>query len=176
MIEPVVKPIPTTAGSAVARSVGMLYTGLPTIYVYEDVLRQMLDHFERDLRREQGGFLLGGLHHDREVYVEVRGFLPAAAAESRAASLTFTHATWAAMNRRVEEDFPGELVLGWVHTHPGLGVFLSSYDLFIHRHFFAQPWQIALVIDPRSNELGFFQWHGQQVVDCGFVCVRRNAP
>jgi proteasome lid subunit RPN8/RPN11 len=175
MIEPVAKAVPTAAGSAVARSVGVIYPDAPTIYVYEDVLGEMLAYFERDLRREQGGFLIGGLHVDRQLYVEVRGFLPASGAESRAASLTFTHATWAAMNRRVEEEFPGELVLGWVHTHPGLGIFLSSYDLFIHRHFFAQPWQIALVTDPRSHELGFFQWQGKQVVDCGFVCVRRGA-
>ena len=173
MINPVAKPLPTADGSA-STSLGMLYTGLPTIYIFEDVLDQMLRHFERDLRREQGGLLLGGLHEDRGVYVEVRGFLPATGAQARATSLRFTHATWAAMNRRAEEDFPGELVLGWVHTHPGLGVFLSSYDLFIHRHFFSQPWHIALVIDPRKDELGFFQWHGQRVVDCGFVCVRRN--
>jgi proteasome lid subunit RPN8/RPN11 len=175
MIEPVHKAIPTAFGAAEARSVGMVYTDAPTIYIFEDVLQQMLRHFERDLRLEQGGFLLGGLHRDRVVYIEVRGFLPATKAQSRPTSLTFTHATWAAMNRRAEEDYPGELVLGWVHTHPGLSVFLSSYDLFIHRHFFSQPWQIALVIDPRKDELGFFQWHGDQVVDCGFVCVRRDA-
>jgi proteasome lid subunit RPN8/RPN11 len=174
MIQPVVKAIPTAVGAAGAKPMGMVYTDAPTIYVFEDVLGQMLGHFEQDLYREQGGFLLGGLHRDRREYVEVRGFLPASAVESRRTSLTFTHATWAAMNRRAEQEFPGELVLGWVHTHPGLGVFLSSYDLFIHRHFFSQPWQIALVIDPRADQLGFFQWHGEQVIDCGFFCVRRE--
>ena len=87
--------------------------------------------------------------------------------------MRFTHATWAAMTRRAEEDYPGELVVGWQHTHPGLGVFLSAYDLFIHRHFFSQPWQIALVVDPRARQCGFFQWLGGKVVDCGFVYVRR---
>jgi proteasome lid subunit RPN8/RPN11 len=171
MIEPVVKAIPTAAGAAVGRSVGMIYGDAPTIYVYEDALGEMLTYFERDLRREQGGFLVGGLHVDRELYVEVRGFLPATDTQSRATSLTFTHATWAAMSRQVEQEFPGELVLGWAHTHPGLGVFLSNYDLFIHRHFFSQPWQIALVADPRNRQLGFFQWQRGKVVDCGFICV-----
>jgi proteasome lid subunit RPN8/RPN11 len=62
-------------------------------------------------------------------------------------------------------------VVGWHHTHPGFGVFLSGYDLFIHQHFFREPWQIALVIDPQRQELGFFQWRGDRVSDCGFVCV-----
>ena len=174
MIEPVPKAIPAASGSAGGRVMGVVSAGAPTIYVYEDVLAEMLGYCGTDVKRELGGFLLGGLHEDRGVYVEVRGFLPAAGAQSGAASVTFTHATWAAMNRRAAENFAGELVLGWLHTHPGLGVFLSSYDLFIHRHFFSQPWQIALVVDPRGGELGFFQWHDDQVASCGFVCVRRD--
>jgi len=78
------------------------------------------------------------------------------------------------MTRRAEADHPDEVVLGWQHTHPGMGVFLSAHDLFIHRHFFSQPWQIAMVVDPRSRQLAFFQWRGGDVVDCGFVYVQQN--
>ena len=169
------KPIPMGDVAAGARSMGTLYSDAPAIYIYDDVLAHVIRHSETDLKRELGGFLLGGLHHDREVYVEVRAFLPATDTASRATSLTFTHDTWAAMTRRAEADYPGELVLGWQHTHPGLGVFLSAYDMFIHRHFFSQPWQIAMVVDPRSRQFSFFQWHGGKVVDCGFVYVRRNS-
>jgi proteasome lid subunit RPN8/RPN11 len=174
MIEPVAKPIPTAGYSAGSRLVGAVYPGAPTIYVFEDVLARMLRYAETDLARELGGFLVGGLHEDHGIYVEVRGFVPATETRSGAISVTFTHETWAAMTRRVEEDFPGEVILGWMHTHPGLGVFLSSYDLFIHRHFFAQPWQIAAVIDPQKRQLGLFQWRHDQIANCGFVCLRRN--
>ena len=75
------------------------------------------------------------------------------------------------MTRTVEDKYPDHHVLGWHHTHPDFGVFLSAYDLFIHRHFFPQPWQVALVVDPLRQELGFFQWRENEVVDCGFVCV-----
>ena len=64
-----------------------------------------------------------------------------------------------------------ESLLGWQHTHPGLGVFLSEQDLFIHRNFFAEAWQIALVVDPRRQDFAFFHWRQGQVRDCGFVCV-----
>ena len=174
MIEPVSKQVPTAGRSAAARWIGTVYDDAPTLYVFEDVLAEMLDYAEADRTREQGGFLLGGLHEHRGPYVEVRGFLPAARADSSATSVTFTHETWADMTRRVDEYFPDERVVGWMHTHPRLGVFLSSYDLFIHRHFFSQPWQIALVIDPCSEELGFFQWRRGEITGCGFVCVRRD--
>ena len=174
MIQPTHKPIPAPGDAAGPTQIGTLSSRAPAIYVYHDVLAQAIAYSETDLKRERGGFLLGGLHHDQQVYVEVRAFLPATGTQSRATSLRFTHDTWAAMTRRAEADYPDELVLGWQHTHPGLGVFLSAYDLFIHRHFFSQPWQIALVVDPCGQQFGFFQWHDGRVVDCGFVYMQRD--
>lgn len=147
----------------------------PAILIHEAVLEAVLDYSEQDCSREIGGFLLGGRYVDEREYVEIRHFLPASEARSRAASLTFTHETWSRMTRAVDEQFPGELVLGWHHTHPNFGVFLSAYDLFIHRHFFDQPWQIALVVDPQRQEFGFFQWRNGAVVDCGFVCLHSKS-
>ena len=72
---------------------------LSTSYVFESVLEQILDYSEQDLTRELGGFLLGGYHFDETPYVEVRHFLEAVDARSGAASLTFTHETWATMTR-----------------------------------------------------------------------------
>ena len=41
------------------------------------------------------------------------------------------------LTREIEANFPTESLVGWQHTHPGFGIFLSGYDLFIHRNFFA---------------------------------------
>ncbi len=38
--------------------------------------------------------------------------------------------------------------MGWYHTHPDFGIFLSDRDRFIHEHFFSGPGQVAHVIDP----------------------------
>ena len=173
MIDPIPKPAPVASDSMPDQTIGRLNRDAMPIYLHERVLEQILVYSEQDLRRELGGFLIGGFHQDRDEspYVEVREFLPAVDARSRGGSLTFTHETWSAMNRQVESEFPGLVPLGWHHTHPDLGVFLSGYDLFIHRHFFPHPWQIALVLDPVRHEFCFFQWRGDDVVDCGFVCI-----
>jgi proteasome lid subunit RPN8/RPN11 len=162
---------PRALASPAAKRMGAIHSDAFTVAVYESVLEALLDYSEQDLQRECGGFLIGGLTWEPRRVVAVRHFLPAVEARSRSASLTFTHATWSAMTRTVSERFPDESVVGWHHTHPGLGVFLSGYDLFIHRHFFKEAWQIAVVVDPRQRELGFFQWRGARVVDCGFLCV-----
>ena len=170
MIEPIPKTRPLTRQTRTTK-VGDIRPEHIPLYVFEHTLAEALDHAATDLEREIGGFLLGGFHEHQGVYVEVRGFLPAAVSMSSATSVTFNHDTWARMTRDAEAHFPGDIVVGWMHTHPDLGVFLSAHDLFIHRNFFSQLWQVALVIDPIGQELGFFQWQDDRIVDCGFVCI-----
>jgi proteasome lid subunit RPN8/RPN11 len=155
----------------VARAIGSIYKGAPIVVIHEPVLEQIIEYSETGRSREVGGFLLGGTYGEDHTFVVVRHFHPAIQALSGSASLTFTHETWADLNRQVEQRHPGEMVLGWQHTHPGFGIFLSGYDMFIHRHFFPQPHQVALVVDPQRQELGFFQWREGEVKDCGFVCA-----
>jgi len=164
-----------SASSIAARGVkiGQIRDGVFPILIRETVLEEILDYSEQDIDRELGGFLTGAVYGGQQQHVEVKHFLPAVDAHSKAASLTFTHETWAAMTREVGECHPDDVIVGWQHTHPGFGIFLSGYDLFIHRHFFNEPWQIALVVDPRESEFGFFQWLGSQIIDCGFVCVKQ---
>ena len=171
MIQPIPKPAPARNGASSGSALGEIFDDALPIFVHENVLEEILDFSEQDVSRERGGFLVGGLHEDGRIYVEVRHFLPAADTRSRAASLTFTHETWSQLNKDVETRFSDEVVVGWHHTHPNFGIFLSAYDLFIHRNFFNQPWQIAMVVDPQRQELGFFQWRQGKVSDCGFVCV-----
>ena len=54
-------------------------------------------------------------------------------------------------------------IVGWYHSHPGFGIFLSEHDRFIHRHFFGEPGQIALVIDPLAHVEGLFAWVGHEL-------------
>lgn len=154
------------------RQVGTLYQGAPVIVIAEQALEAILEYSELDTARERGGFLLGSVYGPKSEYAVIRHFHPALSAPGDSSSLTFTHDTWSALTRDIEANFAGESLLGWQHTHPGLGVFLSANDLFIHKNFFNQPWQVALVVDPRRQEFGFFQWRDGEVQDCGFICAK----
>jgi proteasome lid subunit RPN8/RPN11 len=154
-----------------ARQVGTLYRDAVVVVIREAVLESILEYSGSDLTHEQGGFLLGRVYGDEPQYVVVRHFHPAIQAQGSVSSLTFTHESWAGLTREIEANFPSESLVGWQHTHPGLGVFLSTQDLFIHRNFFAHTWQLAMVVDPRRQDFGFFHWRGGEVRDCGFICV-----
>ncbi len=155
-------------GNTALRRLGQIHDEALPILFHEPVFEEIIEFSHQDTKREIGGFLIGGPYEADREYVEIRNFLPATDTLSRAASLTFTHDTWSELNRQVEEQFPDDKVVGWHHTHPGFGVFLSAYDLFIHRNYFSAPWHVALVVDPKAKEFGFFQWHQNDVVDCGF--------
>ncbi|MFX0018884.1 MAG: Mov34/MPN/PAD-1 family protein [Promethearchaeota archaeon] len=47
-------------------------------------------------------------------------------------------------------------VVGWWHSHPNLGCFLSPTDLKTQQHFFPENFQVALVIDPIKDTYDFY--------------------
>lgn len=133
------------------------------IFVDLDTLHEMENHALSDTRVELGGVMLGGQFEDEtgRPYVVVQDCLRARHYESSKGSFKFTHDTWSDISRR-REEFPDELqMVGWYHTHPDWGVFLSGMDMFICDHFFNRPLDVALVIDPCRGDRGFFQWTGQ---------------
>jgi proteasome lid subunit RPN8/RPN11 len=133
------------------------------IFVDLDAMREMEDHAQSDCRVELGGVLLGGQFDDEtgQPYVLVQDSLRARHYESSRGSFKFTHDTWSDISRR-RDQFSSDLqMVGWYHTHPDWGVFLSGMDTFICEHFFNRPLDVALVLDPCRGELGWFQWADQ---------------
>lgn len=112
-----------------------------------------------DTSREIGGVLVGELlRDDSGPFLRVDATIDALHAEEKGAELTFTHATWEHIHKQMDEAHEGKKIVGWYHTHPGFGIFLSDRDEFIHKSFFNLPFQIALVYDPKSKEHGVFAW------------------
>jgi proteasome lid subunit RPN8/RPN11 len=118
-------------------------------------------HALRDTSVELGGILLGKECVDEvtgKPFVWVTEALEAKHYENTQASFTYTHESWEEITRERDRQWPDLDIVGWYHTHPDFGIFLSSHDQFIHRHFFAQPLQVAYVVDPIRQTRGFFQW------------------
>jgi proteasome lid subunit RPN8/RPN11/LysM repeat protein len=103
------------------------------------------DHVFGRVDVEVGGFLLGRIDGTS---VEVSAARPALAATSAQTHLTFTHEAWAEVLEHMDSEYPGMSIVGWYHSHPGFGCFLSDYDIFIQENFFSGPGQHALVVDP----------------------------
>jgi proteasome lid subunit RPN8/RPN11 len=117
-------------------------------------------HAFSETTREVGGVLIGRLHDQGAT---VTAFIPALKATGSATHVTFTHEVWSDVLDTVERDHVTEQIVGWYHTHPSFGLFLSQYDLFIHRNFFPDERMLALVIDPIAGELGWFGWEADEI-------------
>lgn len=130
------------------------------IVVAEATWTAIQAHAHTRLDAEVGGVLLGRLCRDRREtpYLFIDGHVAALEAESRASNVTFTGESWTKIHETIDRDFPGASIVGWYHTHPAFGIFLSEMDVFIHRHFFEAPHQVAIVIDPVANTHGGFAW------------------
>jgi len=118
-------------------------------------------HGRETMDRELCGVLLGRLwRDDAGPFLEIEDWVRGEHARSDGAQVTFTHETWDYIHEQIRERHPKSPpdIVGWYHTHPGFGIFLSEMDMFIHSNFFSAPSQVALVLDPRSGEEGMFGW------------------
>lgn len=148
----------------VVEKVGGALSHLP-IFIHLEVVATILASLPPGDPVEAGGLLVGHQGVDSNgKYLLISGAIPATSAEGERLSLTFTHQAWDQMLADKERSHADRLVVGWYHTHPRLGVFLSANDLFIHQHFFAASMQIALVIDPSDFAWGIFHWEEHRLV------------
>jgi proteasome lid subunit RPN8/RPN11 len=129
------------------------------VFMTRPAFWECCSHALSDPENEVGGWLLGKWRADPrngQQFVVVDTILPARFTINSSSHLTFTSDSQVALRARHEAEYPDKEVIGWFHTHPRMSVFLSSYDIWLHRHFFPEAWQVALVIEPHSETGGFF--------------------
>jgi proteasome lid subunit RPN8/RPN11 len=120
-----------------------------------EVTRRIRQHARSHMTTEVCGVLIGDR---RNGVVEVRASIEASNAAQAGTHVTFTQDAWETIYRVKDESYPDQRIIGWYHSHPGFGVFLSEHDLFIQRNFFSSPDQVAWVYDPHTDEEGCFGW------------------
>lgn len=109
---------------------------------------------------EVGGVLIGEIYKDKEgPFLEIAAAIVAQHTKNEGTQMTFTPETWVHVNQVKAKKYPDARIVGWYHTHPRFGIFLSDMDKFIHQHHFPQPWTTALVVDPVKETEGFFVWN-----------------
>lgn len=129
----------------------------PTLTIDNEATRRIRQHARAHMKTEVCGVLIGAMD-DGEV--RVRASIEALNAAQAGTHVTFTQDAWEAIYKVKDQSYPEERIVGWYHSHPGFGVFLSEHDTFIHQNFFSSPNQVAWVYDPHTDEEGCFGWIG----------------
>ena len=145
-------------------------------FVLQSVINEIKAHGRSSMRHEVCGVLLGNLCFDGEPYLFIDARIEGKYASHQSGSVTFTSETWDYINSERDAKFPDRKIVGWYHTHPGFGIFLSNMDVFIHQNFFPMPWQPAYVFDPQAETDGFFFACGDSLEQEDVVVVPDEAP
>ena len=162
------------------------------------VLEESVAEARRAPDREVGGALLGHLRRDgetNELFLEVTALVPCEGTEATALSVTFTHETWARVREVLAWRGEGEIIAGWMHSHPfrlcaecprpvpkecqAKVLFYSADDEFLMELTFPRPFMVGLLVavEPRLEEsLGhlpvkLFGWRGASIVSRGFEVI-----
>ncbi len=145
-------------------SIGEIENDDVKVYIRQDVYKELEKYALSDMSHELGTIILGDYADELgKIHVIVNDYIIAKYTDASESTLTFTHQTWEYIHKEHETRFAKEKIIGWQHTHPGYGIFLSNYDMFIQENFFNLPFQIAYVIDPIQHLRGFFQWKNGRI-------------
>jgi proteasome lid subunit RPN8/RPN11 len=132
----------------------------PKVEIDSEVTRRIRQHARAHSKTEVCGVLIGESANDT---IDIRASIEALNAAQAGTHVTFTQDAWEAIYKVKDELYPDERIVGWYHSHPGFGVFLSDHDLFIQQNFFSSPGQVAWVYDPHTDEEGCFGWVSGEV-------------
>ncbi len=132
-----------------------------SVRVVDDIRLAVVDAFYSLPRggAEIGGILLGSRDKKRVVIAD---YAPLECEHAYGPSFTLSdndHARVQELLAIAHRSGGGMVPVGWYHSHTRSEVFFSDADIAIHKKFFPEAWQIALVLKPHTFEparAGFF--------------------
>jgi len=108
---------------------------------------------------EIGGILLGSRDGGR---ITISDFKPLDCEHATGPSFVLSardHAKLASLLAQARGIPGGSYPVGWYHSHTRSDIYLTALDLELHRRYFPEPWQVALVLKPHTFQpckAGFF--------------------
>ena len=134
--------------------------------VLDDIRLAVMDAFFSLPRggAEIGGILLG---RNSPGLLTITGYQPLECEHAMGPSFVLSGNDEARLKQLVDQarkSASGLQPVGWYHSHTRSEIFLSDADQQIHKHFFPEPWQVALVFKP----------HTFQPMRCGFFFRESN--
>jgi proteasome lid subunit RPN8/RPN11 len=149
----------------------------PVAVVLSQTAHAMLTGHEFSAEVEEGGFLIGQRHLDRDHpgrhLLEVTAVAPAQSTGASLLRFTFTGESFLRLSDLIARRGHDEHILGWYHTHlfaatPDFG--LSTVDVKLHTSTFRRKWQVAALLNlgPDGRVLRFYRSDGDGLTEAPF--------
>lgn len=157
-IEPEISVAPLPADRSLGSAIR--YERVPfQVYFVQGVHQKILEHIHQTPTIESGGVLVGHpfrTPNNEITFVVITGAIPQHSRNRSVVHFTVGPTEVAAVRQEIEERYPGQVSVGWYHSHPGHGIFLSSQDMTIVQSIYNASWHVALVVDPLRQKEGIF--------------------
>jgi 26S proteasome regulatory subunit N11 len=128
-------------------------------YISKRAEARMRNHAlaNRDQNLEVMGFLLGEVRSwSQKDYVVVRD-VATSDLDATLVSVRFDRDGFEKLFDNLDDSGFDYMIVGWYHSHPGYGCFLSEKDVETQTRMFTSPFHLAAVIDPKNFDIGLFK-------------------
>ena len=123
------------------------------VYISSLALLKMLKHGKAGIPLEVMGLMLGDYVDEYTVKCIDVFAMPQSGTETSIEAID--EAFQAKMHEMLKQTGRNEIVVGWYHSHPGFGCFLSSVDVNTQKNFEQlNPRFVAVVVDPIQSVRG----------------------
>jgi len=127
------------------------------LFVKEDVVASITDHADIGYRenKEVMGLLIGYVLKDDEGQYAKTTDAATSKLDADAVSVRFRKEAMEDLFESIDKC-EGNAVVGWYHSHLGIGCYLSDVDIRTHTGIFGSETGFAIVIDPSDSTLAAF--------------------
>lgn len=143
------------------------------VVLREATLRKIEQHGKADTNNERFGLLIGGAFSDpitKQNWVEVVDMLPAKRVSASRSYVEVQPEELISLRDQIGGHVDNRFrEVGWYHTHPGHGIFMSGTDRSNQKLNYNEDWQIALVYDPTKGNYGIFS--GKDCLEVGNIQI-----
>ncbi len=143
-----------------------------SIFMSESVLDMMIEHADAGYleNKEVMGLMMGTIYKDDIGRYVVVTDAVTSGLDSDETNVRFDRESIEDLFRNM--DFSeGRMVVGWYHSHPGFGCYLSDTDIRTHLGIFGEDIGFALVIDPSDGTVKVFICDEGQQKDAKMVIM-----
>ncbi|MDN5357962.1 MAG: Mov34/MPN/PAD-1 family protein [Candidatus Methanomethylophilaceae archaeon] len=130
--------------------------GVP-LFIGENVVSRIANHADIGFAEEKEimGLVMGRVYRDEEGEYSVACDTATAKLDSTGMSVRFDPDSLEDLFESIDGS-AGDGVIGWYHSHPGFGCYLSDVDIRTHSRIFGEGLGFAIVIDPSDESLMVF--------------------
>jgi proteasome lid subunit RPN8/RPN11 len=125
-----------------------------------------------DRRLEVMGFLVGDVYKYKELTFALVKDVISSDLKSTRISVRFEKDGFDGLFEKLENLNYDYIIVGWYHSHPKMGCFLSSKDIDTQKRMFNKPFHSALVVDPIKREMKAFRLRNKDYKERSFAIYK----